>query len=246
MFGPLLVGRLGKLFTFYSLRFISFLGTSRKLDIVKLHSTVFKGARVTQLLLIRHAENDYVRSGKLAGWTPDVHLNDEGKRQAEALGQRLAAAKLQAVYSSPLERAVETAQAVLQHHSGLDLHIEEDIGEVRFGEWTGRALRQLSRTRLWQVVQQSPSRARFPDGESIREMQVRAVGAIERISTRDVTGKIAVVSHGDVIKAVVAHYAGMPLDMFQRIVIEPASISIIVLHKTGVAIARLNDTSHYD
>lgn len=199
-----------------------------------------------QLLLIRHAENDYIRSGRLAGWTPGVHLNDDGKRQAEALGQRLAAAKFQAVYSSPLERAVETAQAVVQHHSGLNLLIEDDIGELRCGQWTGQSLRQLARTRLWQIVQHCPSRARFPDGESIREMQARAVGAIERIAEHHLTGKVAVVSHADVIKAMVAHYAGMPLDMFQRIVVSPASISVIGLHKMGVAILRLNDTSHYD
>lgn len=202
--------------------------------------------QLTQLLLIRHAENDFVRSGKLAGWTPDIHLNDEGKRQAEALGQRLAAAKLQAVYSSPLERAVETAQAIAQHHSGLDFHIEEDIGEAHYGQWTGRPLRQLARTRLWQIVQRCPSQARFPEGESIREMQVRAVGAIERIIERHSTGEVVVVSHADVIKAVVAYYAGMPLDMFQRIVIAPASISIIGVQKMGVSIIRLNDTSHYD
>lgn len=201
---------------------------------------------MTQILLIRHAENDYVRSGKLAGWTPDVHLNDDGKQQAEALGQRLAAAKLLAVYSSPLERAVETAKAIVQHHSSLDILTEQDIGEVRYGQWTGRALRQLARTRLWQTVQHFPSRARFPQGESIREMQIRAVGAIERIVDCHLTGEVVVVSHADVIKAVVAHYAGMPLDMFQRIVIAPASISIIGVRKMGVSILRLNDTSHYD
>lgn len=200
---------------------------------------------MTQLLLIRHAENDYVRSAKLAGWTPGVHLNDDGKRQAQALGQRLAAAKLQAVYSSPLERAVETAQAIVQQHPGLDLRIEDDIGEVQYGQWTGQALRRLTRTRLWQIVQLSPSRARFPEGESIREMQVRAVGALERIAERHVTGRIVIVSHADVIKAVVAHYAGMPLDMFQRIAIAPASISVIGIHKMGAVIVRLNDTSHY-
>ena len=200
---------------------------------------------MTQLLLIRHAENDYVRSGRLAGWTPDVHLNDDGKRQAEALGQRLAAVKLQAVYSSPLERAIETAQAVVQHHSHLKLQIEEDIGEVHYGQWTGQALRQLTRTRLWRIVQHYPSRARFPEGESIREMQARAIGAMERIAGHHVAGEVAVVSHADVIKAVVAHYAGMPLDMFQRIVIAPASISIIGVHKMTINIVQLNDTSHY-
>ncbi|MBN1311871.1 MAG: MSMEG_4193 family putative phosphomutase [Anaerolineae bacterium] len=201
---------------------------------------------MTLILLIRHAENDYVQSGRLAGWTPDVHLNDQGKQQAEALGQRLAAAKLQGVYSSPLERAVETAQSIVYHHPDLELQIEEDVGEVRYGKWTGQQLKKLARTRLWQVVQHYPSRARFPDGESIREMQVRAVGAVEQIVEYHPDSTVVVVSHADVIKAVVAYYAGMAIDMFQRIVIAPASISAIAVNKTGVSIVRLNDISHYE
>jgi probable phosphoglycerate mutase len=187
-----------------------------------------------------------MRSGRLAGWTPEVHLNEEGQRQAEALGNRLATASLRAVYSSPLERAVETAQAIISHHPALTLQIDEGVGEVRYGKWTGQRLRQLARTRLWRVVQTCPSAARFPEGESIREMQVRAVGALECIASQHPGGMVAVVSHADVIKALVAHYAGMHLDLFQRIVISPASISIVGLGRMGPRIIRLNDTSHYD
>ncbi|MBN1429255.1 MAG: MSMEG_4193 family putative phosphomutase [Anaerolineae bacterium] len=199
---------------------------------------------MTQILLVRHAENDYVQSGRLAGWTPGVHLNDRGKWQAEALGRRLAAAKLQRVYSSPLERAIETAHSIMTHHPDLELHIEEGIGEVRYGQWTGQSLKKLARTRLWQVVQHYPSRARFPDGESIREMQVRSVGAMEQIVDRHPDGAVVVISHADVIKVVVAHYAGMPIDVFQRLTIAPASISIIGFHQIGVSIIRLNDVCH--
>ncbi len=198
------------------------------------------------LFLIRHAQNDYVRSGILAGWTPGVHLNDEGRRQAEALGERLADAKFQAVYSSPLERAVETAEAIITHHAEIELQVENDLGEVHYGDWQGKRLRKLARTRLWQVVQNYPSGARFPNGECLREMQFRVVGALERIAEQNPGSTVAVVSHSDVIKAVVAHYCGMHLDLFQRIIISPASISIIALERLGPRIVRLNDTSHLD
>lgn len=200
---------------------------------------------MTRLLLIRHAQNDWVRTGRLAGWTPDVHLNEEGQRQAEALGERLASAQIQAVYSSPLVRAVETAQAVLKHHPGLELQIEDGVGEVNFGQWTGKRLRQLARTRLWRVVQGYPSGARFPDGESFQEMQSRVVGALDRMAKKHPHSTVAVFSHSDVLKAAIAYYAGIHLDLFQRIVISPASISIIAVHQTGIQIVRLNDTYHY-
>src|SRR5690606_41519494 len=99
---------------------------------------------LTLLVLIRHAQNDWVKTGRLAGWTPGVHLNEEGRRQAEALGERLASATLQAVYSSPLERAVETAGAVVKHYPGLAVQIEEEVGEVAFGKWTGERLDRKS------------------------------------------------------------------------------------------------------
>ncbi len=201
---------------------------------------------MTQLLLIRHAENDWMHSGKLAGRMPGVHLNAEGQRQAEALGRRLADASLRAVYSSPLERATETAQALLKHHPALTLQIEPGMNEVDYGEWQGKSLRKLARTRLWKVVQSYPSGAQFPRGEDLRAMQVRAVDAVERIAQKHPDTLVAVVSHADVIKAVVAHYAGMHLDQFQRIIIAPASISIIALGRMGPHIVRINDISHYE
>jgi probable phosphomutase (TIGR03848 family) len=201
---------------------------------------------VVQLILIRHAQNEWVRTGRLAGWTPGVHLNDEGKQQAEALGKRLASANLQAVYSSPLERAVETAEAITAHYPDLSVAVEEGVGEVRFGEWTGKRLRQLRRKRLWEVVQHFPSGARFPQGESIREMQNRVVSTLERLADAHPGGRIAVVAHSDVLKAAIAHFAGIHLDLFQRLIISPASISIVALGRSGVRIVRLNDISHYE
>lgn len=200
---------------------------------------------MTRLLLIRHAQNEWVRTGRLAGWTSGVHLNEEGRRQAEALGKRLAGDNLAAVYSSPLERAVETAQAVLKHHPHLELQIEEGLGEVMLGEWTGRPLRQLARTRLWRVVQAYPAGARFPEGESFQEMQARVVGALDRIAEMHPRESVAVFSHSDVLKAAFAYYAGIHLDLFQRIMISPASITTIRLYRMGPRIIQLNDTSHY-
>lgn len=199
---------------------------------------------MTQLYLIRHAQNDWMRSGRLAGWIAGVHLNEEGQQQAAALGERLAVAKLQAVYSSPLERAVETAQAILAHYPALTLNLEPAVGEVQYGDWEGQRLRKLARTRLWQVVQQAPSQARFPAGESIREMQFRAVSALERIAAEHPGGVVAVVSHADVIKAVLAHFSGVHLDHFQRIVIGPASISVVFLGHGVPRVMRINDAAH--
>lgn len=201
---------------------------------------------MTLILLIRHAQNEWVRSGRLAGWTPGVHLNEKGRRQAEALGERLASANLRAIYSSPLERAVETAEAIAQHYPDLTVTVEEGIGEVDYGGWTGMPLRKLRRRRLWKVVQRYPSNAVFPDGEGLREMQFRAVSAIERIVEQHPTGPIAIVAHADVIRVVFAHYAGIHLDLFQRLVISPASITTLALQRMGPYIIRMNDTSHYE
>ena len=196
---------------------------------------------MTTLLLIRHATNDWVGK-RLPGWTPGVHLNEEGKRQAADLAERLAEIPLVAVYSSPLERALETAEAIARPRN-LTVYIREDLGEVRYGEWEGQSFETLSKTELWPVVQFYPSGARFPGGESIREMQSRAVAALEAIARahpgqRDV---VAVVSHADVIKAAVAHFAGIHLDLYQRLVISPASVTVVAFEKMGPRLIRLND-----
>lgn len=198
---------------------------------------------MTQLLLIRHALNDWVGTRRLAGWTPGVHLNDEGRRQAEALARRLAGVELKAIYSSPLERTMETAQAIARPH-GLPVHVREGIGEAHYGEWTGQKLDDLAETDLWRVVQVHPSGARFPGGEALQEMQARAVAEIDAIRAHHPEDTIAVVSHADVIKAIIAHYVGMHLDLFQRLAVGPASLNILVFSKMGPRLVRLNDTSH--
>ncbi|HRE46914.1 MAG TPA: DUF3090 family protein [Aggregatilineales bacterium] len=207
---------------------------------------------MTELLLIRHAVNDYVKTGKLAGWTPDVHLNEHGKAQAIALGERLKDTALDALYSSPLERCQETAQAVLDHHPHVALTLLADVGEVRFGAWQGGELRKLAGRKLWRAVQVYPSRVRFPDGETdetkgetIRWAQLRAVDALEGIMARHPRQRVAVVSHSDLIKLILAHYLGMHLDLFQRIDISPASLSVIRLTPNGrPMILQMNETAY--
>jgi probable phosphoglycerate mutase len=199
---------------------------------------------LTEFLLIRHAVNDFVKTGRLAGWTPDVHLNAEGRAQAAALGERLAQTQLDAAYSSPLERCVETAQAVLAYHPHLTLVLAEAIGEVRYGRWQGAPLSELAKRKLWRVVQLNPSRARFPEGESLRAAQMRAVDALEQLTEQHPRQRVAIFSHSDVIKLILAHYLGIHIDLFQRIEISPASISVIRLGFLRPSIIQVNETSH--
>lgn len=199
---------------------------------------------MTQILLIRHAVNDFVKTGKLAGWTPGVHLNDEGKAQAEALGKRLADAPIQQLYSSPLERTIETAEAIRQYHPHLEIKHKEGIGEVRYGDWEGQEISKLARRKMWQVVQEYPSRAYFPNGETMRGVQERAVNALEELVAAHPRELVAVVSHADLIKMILAHYLGMHLDVFQRIVVSPASISTLMLGYGRPYVVTVNDMAH--
>ncbi len=199
---------------------------------------------MTEFFLIRHAINDWVSTGRLAGWSPGVHLNDDGKKQAAALGESLANARLAAVYSSPLERTMETAEAIAAHHDGLTVQRLDGVGEVRYGDWQGEKLSKLRREKMWFVVQQYPSRAQFPGGEAIRQAQARAVDALEMLVVRHPNQRVAVVSHSDVIKLIVAHYLGAHIDLFQRIEISPASLTIVRLGADRPYIVRVNDTSY--
>lgn len=199
---------------------------------------------MTTVLLIRHAVNDYVKTGKLAGWTPGVHLNEEGVTQAESLGTRLIDVPLRALYTSPLERCVETAEAVHKHHLNLKLNTLEAIKEINFGDWQGMSLSDLRKRKLWDVVQHTPSRVMFPAGESFAEAQFRAVQAVEKIVKMHPAQLVAIFSHSDVIKLVMAHYLGMHLDSFQRIEISPASISTVQLGHASPYVVGINDVAH--
>jgi probable phosphoglycerate mutase len=199
---------------------------------------------MTTILLIRHAVNDFVKTGRLAGWTPGVHLNEEGQAQAEALGLRLADAQLDHIYASPIDRTMETAQAIAQHHPHLTVEATTDIGEVQYGDWEGKKIRDLAQRKMWSVVQEYPSRAYFPNGETMRGVQVRIVDAIEGYVQKHPNQTIALVFHADLIKMTLAHYLGMHLDVFQRIVISPASISTLQLEHSRPFVVSMNDMAH--
>jgi probable phosphomutase (TIGR03848 family) len=199
---------------------------------------------VTQLLLIRHGTNDWV-SGRLAGWTPGVHLNEEGQRQAAALAERLAHIPLDAIYCSPLERTVETAQAIATPRN-MHIRLLEGIGEVRYGEWQGGELKELYKHELWPVVQFYPSGMRFPGGEGLAEAQNRMVQTLDQLRALHPTGTIAVVSHADIIKLAVAYYVGIHIDLFQRLVINPCSLTALSFGKLGPRLHTFNDTGTLD
>lgn len=196
---------------------------------------------MSHILLIRHATNEWVNKKRLAGWTPGVHLDDQGQEEVRQLSERLAHLPISAIYSSPLERCIETAEAIDREH-GVGVNELEEIGEVRYGKWEGKKIKKLAKKRSWYAVQHYPSRFRFPEGESLREVQQRSVSALEQLARVHEEEMIAVVSHADVIRLLLAHYLGMHIDLFQRIGIAPASVSLVVLSNKGpVRVVRLND-----
>lgn len=193
---------------------------------------------MTTLWLVRHGVTSHT-GHKLSGWMPDVHLTEEGRAQAEAAAELLSKIELEAVYSSPIDRTRETAAAIAARQ-GLPVRTRRNVGEVEYGRWTNRSMKVLARQKLWSVVQRWPSAARFPDGESLREVQSRALAEIEKIAEQHPRGSVCVVSHGDVIKLVLAHYLGVHIDLFQRIVIAPASVSGITLLADGPRVLSMN------
>lgn len=196
---------------------------------------------MTILLLIRHASNDYLKEGRLAGWTPGVHINAAGQCEADALARRLAHLPIAAIYSSPLERAVDTAQVIAACQK-LDVQMREELGEVRAGEWTGKPIKELEETETWKQIQAHPVGTRLPGGESIDEVQTRMVAAIDAIVATHPQQIVAVVSHADPLKAVIAHYLGLDLNQYQRLVISPASITVFFFGERGPMLFRLNDS----
>jgi len=195
---------------------------------------------MTLLLLIRHGLTD-ATGKRITGWTPGIHLSDRGREQAERLAERLAGVPIRAIYSSPLERCTETA-APLAAAAGREIVVREDLGEVRYGDWTNRPLSRLVRTRLWRTIQQVPSGARFPGGESLLEVQERTVREAGRIVGEHPRAAVAVFSHGDPIRLLLAHFAGVHPDLFQRLAVDPASVSAVAAGDGVPRILRVNDT----
>jgi len=194
---------------------------------------------VALLLLIRHALTD--STGKrLTGRQPGVGLSARGREQAAGLPDRLDGLPLAALYSSPVQRCRETA-APLARRRRLKVALRSSLSEVEYGAWTGRSLSQLRRTKRWNTVQRVPSRMRFPEGESLAEVQARVVEELERIAAAHPKGVVAVFSHADPIRLAVAHLAGAHLDQFQRVLIDPASVSAVALGDGIPRVIRVND-----
>jgi probable phosphomutase (TIGR03848 family) len=200
---------------------------------------------VTLVLLVRHGLTATTGS-VLTGWTPGIPLDDRGRRQAEALAARLVPVELDAIISSPLERCRQTADAVAAAGAGRPA-VQEDarLGECHYGDWTGQPLKRLAKEPLWRIVQAHPGAARFPgeDGESITDMQHRAVSAV-RDWNRQLGGNAAylICSHADVIKSVIADSLGMHIDMLQRIQVDPCSLTAIRYTPLRPFVLRMNDT----
>lgn len=193
---------------------------------------------MTTIYLVRHGVTSHT-GHKLTGWMEGVHLTEEGVQQAEATADQLSSVEFSAIYSSPIDRTRQTAEIIAVRHS-LEVLITRGIGEVQYGKWTNRPMKSLARTKLWATLQRWPSAVRFPDGETLREVQTRSVDEIERLREQHPKETICCVSHADTIKLVVAHYLGVHIDLFQRIFIGPASISVLHIGDSGPQILALN------
>jgi probable phosphomutase (TIGR03848 family) len=197
---------------------------------------------MSTVLLVRHGLTE-MTGPVLAGRTPGVHLDERGRKQAGALAERLAAVPLAAIVTSPLERCVETAEAVRDAQPATpDWHVDDRLIECGYGEWTGRPIKELAKDPLWKVVQTQPSAVRFPAGEALAEMAARAIAAVRDWDARLGDATWVACTHGDVIKAVLADALGLHLDQYQRIVPDPASVSVIRYTPTRPYVLRVNDT----
>ncbi|MFF4330894.1 histidine phosphatase family protein [Streptomyces sp. NPDC048387] len=199
------------------------------------------------LILVRHGRSTANTAGLLAGWTPGVALDERGAAQAAALPGRLDGVPLAAAVCSPLQRCQETLAPLLAARPGLPLHTDERVGECHYGDWSGRKLSELADEPLMKIVQQHPSAAAFPGGESLRAMQHRAVEAVREWNARidEEHGSDAVFlvcSHGDIIKSLVADALGMHLDLFQRIHVDPCSVTAVRYTPSRPFLLRLGDT----
>jgi len=191
--------------------------------------------------LIRHAANDFV-GNTIVGWTPGISLNAEGRAQAERLAWKLLGKGITKLYSSPLERALETAGPIAEA-LGLRVEVRDALGEVKFGEWAGKRIEELERDPRWRMFNQYRSGTRAPGGELAAESQVRIVTELEHLRGKHPGETIGLVSHADIIRAALVYYAGMPIDLGQRIEIRPASFSVLALEDSGPRILKLNETA---
>jgi probable phosphomutase (TIGR03848 family) len=200
---------------------------------------------MSTLLLVRHGLTK-MTGPVLAGRTPGVHLDERGEKQAVAVAERIAALPLAAIVTSPLERCVETARHIRagQHAvPGVRVQRDKRLIECGYGDWTGQPIKDLAKDPMWKVVQTQPSAARFPNGEALSEVSARAVTAVRHWDQKLGADAVWVAcSHGDVIKAILADALGLHLDQFQRIVVDPCSVSVIRYTDQRPYVLRSNDT----
>jgi probable phosphoglycerate mutase len=198
------------------------------------------------VLLIRHGENEYVKKGRLAGRKPGVHLNDKGRAQAQALADSLKHLPIKAVYSSPLDRTMETAEPLAQAKK-LEVVPRDGLLEVDFGKWQNRTLKELGRRKLWKTVQSAPSQMRFPEGESFAEAQQRIANELIALSKQHKPKDIFVcVGHSDMIKLAASYFIGQPLDLFQRLMVQPASVTTLsIMPDKGAYLINLNHVPYH-
>ncbi|MGA4842970.1 histidine phosphatase family protein [Streptomyces sp. G45] len=199
------------------------------------------------LILVRHGRSTANTAGLLAGWTPGVALDERGARQAAALPGRLADVPLAEAVTSPLQRCQETLAPLLAARPDLTVHTDDRVGECHYGDWSGRKLAELADEPLMEIVQQHPSAAAFPGGESLRAMQTRAAEAVREWNARverdhGADAVYLMCSHGDIIKSLVADAIGLHLDLFQRISVEPCSLTVIRYTRLRPFLVRLGDT----
>jgi len=200
---------------------------------------------MSTVLLVRHGLTA-MTGPVLAGRTPGVHLDDRGEKQASATAERIAALPLAALVSSPLDRCLDTAgfihDAQVAAGRDIDVQVERRLVECDYGRWTGRPLKELARDPIWKLVQTQPSAARFPDGESLTEISARAVAAVRDWNAQLPEDAVWVAcSHADVIKVILADALGLHLDQFQRIVIDPCSVSVVRYTQTRPYVLHSND-----
>ena len=202
----------------------------------KLQYAIIEGMAL--LLLIRHGMTDVVNK-QLSGWTAGIQLNAQGREEVESLGNQLKNVQLAAIYCSPLERTVETAEAIAAPH-GLKVVASEGVGEIRYGDWTGLWGKDVEHDPVWHRWNAHRGESRCPNGESMIELQARMVGNLLDIASRHADQTVAVVSHGDPIRSAVAHFLGVSLAMVLRIEIDPASVSAVRIEPWGVKVLCLN------
>ena len=200
-----------------------------------------------RLVLIRHAHSQSNASGVLSGRLPNIHLSEKGIKQSQQLSERLGNFAVAQLRVSPMERCFETISpwlndVVLKNSPDFVPIIDPSLNEVDYGDWSGKKLITLARKKEWRTVQESPSRMYFPGGEGIAQMQSRAMSVVHELAKLPDSKTAVIVSHGDVIKSIVASAVGTHLDEFQRIIIDPASISVLDYSGIKPRVLLLNDT----